>query len=298
MFHLLPTRKAFAPFACLLLASLPAAQDKNWISNGDFAKGLTGWTAGGIGASPAIEKFSVNGFRDNDCFGINAGNLINGPKGPYILSQKVILAAGRSYSIYADIACETISANASGGIIWIKVAGTEVVRHDYGNVPSQQILRDVLCSSFQTKTSGLLLVEVGFERAFAALKGRTPRVRIDNIELRFSTGPTFCMRGPRKPGNTVTVDVAGRPGIYASFVAVKRVFPGLRIGALAGTLYLDPATALLFSQGQLDAQGEATIKFTIPNNPVLAGASLWWQAFDLVKDKGRFGVDYHYGIQK
>ncbi len=83
-------------------------------------------------------------------------------------------------------------------------------------------------------------------------------------------------RGIPRAGKPLTLDIRG-PSIAAWLLAASAGSANIPIASV-GTLRLLPSTLFIVAGGTLDAQGLATLTFPVPANPILIGASLYWQA--------------------
>jgi len=78
-------------------------------------------------------------------------------------------------------------------------------------------------------------------------------------------------------GRTAELDVYGAANEpFALFVSSAPTAPANI--APFGTLFIEPAFALLAATGSLDGMGRGALSGAIPNNPALDGLELWWQA--------------------
>lgn len=281
-----------------VLASGAAAQ-KNWVANGDFSQGLTGWTGSGAGDQPTVERFDVTGLGPSMGFGVNAGPKLNSTrKPPYVLAQNVVLVR-TTYELYIDLAREAPGFNNDAGTVKVRVGGVEIASRPWGSVASGGVARDVLCVRFQPNTGGNQKLEILFDRTFASLRGRTPRLWIDNVGLWLTDGPTFCFRGDRRPGQQVTLAVSGSPNsAFVVFVAAAEI-GGFTVPGFSGTWRLDLATALPFLSGALDNKGGFALQLTLPTNLTgLQGVSLFFQPVGLASSRNAIGIHHDYGLQR
>ncbi len=275
------------------LAAIPLSA-QNFVTNGDFAAGLTGWTqGGGYCYSPLAETWDTTGAGASLSFGCNPGGQVTPPPYPAnTLEQTVTVAQGVPYEIRADLSTVKLvhtSANADGGTIWAQVNGIEVARHAFGYYAYPKVYRAQLCGRFVPTTSGPVTLKIGFERAYLGTIN-TPRVNIDNISLQFASGATFCIRNNRQLGSTVNFEVQGAPQApFAVFAAAKSGGP-LTIPGFAGTYLLDLATTSLIWSGTLSATGLATLPVQVPTDPYLTQAATHFQPVQLTSaTTGAFG---------
>jgi hypothetical protein len=79
-------------------------------------------------------------------------------------------------------------------------------------------------------------------------------------------------------GRTGSVEIHGLGGApYDLVLSLAAAHPPVALGPW-GTLYVDPATAVLAASDVLDANGAGAAFFAVPNLPALAGYALYWQA--------------------
>ncbi len=80
------------------------------------------------------------------------------------------------------------------------------------------------------------------------------------------------------PGRKAGVNLFGKAG--GTFLLFAALATAEIDWSPYGRLAIDPATALLMDSGAFGANGKAGFSFTVPQNPLLAGLSVYWQAFD------------------
>jgi hypothetical protein len=86
----------------------------------------------------------------------------------------------------------------------------------------------------------------------------------------------LAWRGVPRIGKPLTLEVRGPAG-GVWFLAGSLGTASLPVPPL-GTLHLDPSTFYLLGSGALDADGRAAVMFPVPANPLLVGATVYWQA--------------------
>ncbi len=91
----------------------------------------------------------------------------------------------------------------------------------------------------------------------------------------------LAQQAPVRPGRPGSLSMFGAPGapyqlVYSS-AAAQAPIPV----AGWGTIFIDPASAVLVSPAFMDLAGNATLTLPCPNNPALVGQTIWWQAATL-----------------
>ncbi len=291
-------RLSLLPLALLLVA--PLAAQRNWVVNGDFSKGLTGWTGSGPGNNPKVETFMTDGLKASPAFGINAGGKIyNPPHAPYILQQRIPAIPGVTYEVVMDVAITGSRSNAQAGIFEIKFGGKSVAKRDFGRFSGRVVLRDRLCARFTLTKGGPTTFQVEISRPRYIYSSSTPRHYIDNIKLQIVTGPTFCVRGDRVLGKTNVWEVGGKPkDLFVVFVAPKLLPKPVSVPGYNGVFALDVASTLVLYSGALDASGLHQLKFTMPNIAALDKAPLYFEALGIGSGGRIFGSWHNWGYHK
>ncbi len=296
-------RRVFFPFCTLLLGSLlPAQITKNWVVNGDFEKGLTGWTGSGPGGNPKVEAFMTDGLKTSNAFAINAGgNVFKPPHAPYVLTQKILFIPNVTYEVVMDVAIKGVGfGNAQAGIFTIKVNGNVVVTRDFGTYSAGTLPRDRLCARFKLAKGGSLPFSVEIARPRFIWSTRTPRHYVDNIELRIVTDPSFCIRGDRKLGGTNIWQVTGKPSaFFFVFLAPKLLAAPVPVPGFKGVYALDVATTIPLYGGNLNTSGIHQMQFQMPSIAALDKVPLWFQALQADKTAGlSFGPWHNWGFHQ
>ena len=259
----------------LLACSLPA---QNFVTNGDFSGGLAGWTETGFSVNPGIETFDVTGLGASQAYGCHHGGQAVPPPYPSnTIEQTVTIPSGVPLEFTADLAVDhPTTGNGDAGTFWVTVGGVEVARSVLGAYEVGTTMRARLAGRYVPTVGGAQLLQVHFTRSFLAAT-RTPRVRIDNLRLFVALGPTFCLQGNRRLNTTVQVDVFGKANsAFGMFLSAART-GGLQVPGIQGTLFLDPATLVVFFTGAFDANGAFTTNVTIPDDQGLLLAPLYVQ---------------------
>jgi len=76
-------------------------------------------------------------------------------------------------------------------------------------------------------------------------------------------------------GEPLLLDLYGRPD-DAWILAYSQGLTNIPLGM--GTLFLDPATLVVYGFGALDDTGRDTVSAPIPDDPGLIGTTIYWQA--------------------
>ena len=266
-------------FACLLLGAGLSAQ--NFITNGDFSAGLTGWTQGGSSCSPVIENFDVTGLGASQCFGVSPSSA-----GPQYLEQAVPIAPATVYEFSADVS--TIYSrvgfyNLDAGALTVDVNATQVGSFVFsGTITAPRTWRGRATIRFSSTASGSVPVRIHLRRSFTC-NTFTPRVNIDNISLRVVTGPTFAITDARRLLAPMPMTFSGTPNALAAvFVAGAELQPGMPIPGFRGLLNLNPAGNLVVLFGAtLDANGRYSTSIPVPNVPVLLTQPIYFQPVEV-----------------
>lgn len=282
----------------MLLASLLAVPlaAQNWVTNGDFSNGLTGWTETGYAGVTAVENFDVTGLGATTCYAAShGGQTTPSPYPPNSIKQNVLVLAGVPLEFSMDICVyrPATGGNADAGTFWVTIGGTtEIARVAFGNYVSQEYARARLTTQFVHPTGGNLDLEIFMHRSYLSTSG-TPRARITNIELEIATGPTFTFDAQRRLGRTSTIGGVGAAGApFAFYLALQRLpAPGAQVPGIGGTLYLDPTFVAPFFSGVFDPVGVYTQSLTVPANPALASGVFYVQGLQLAGGALALGFD-------
>lgn len=263
------------------LVALPLSS-QNFVSNGDFSNGTSGWTEGGYSCNPGLESFDTTGLGPSQCYASNPGGQMTPPPyQPNWIEQTVVIVPGIPYEFTADIAVHRVPVvnNADAGTVWIEVGGVEVARTTLGGYTAPLLQRARVCSRFTVTNGGQVPLRINFHRTYLC-NNDTPRLRIDNISLQLGLGPTFCLQGNRKLGATRTLAVHDAPGLpVVFFYAPGRLPQGIQVPGINGTWFLDPARLFFFFTGTTDAAGTFAFSLPLPNDPSLLTAVLYVQGF-------------------
>jgi hypothetical protein len=276
---------------CLSQAALVA---QNFVTNGDFSAGLTGWTETGYSHAPGIETFDVTGLGASQCYGAGHGGQVTpAPYPPNSIKQQIFAVPGVPYELSVDICVLQAGAgsNADAGTFYVEIGGVEVARVTFGGYSSLEFARGRLTKRFVLTTGGPNVdFEVFMHRRFLGT-ATTPRVRIDNISLSFAPGPVFVWQGTRKLTTTRTVGAEGEPSAPFAFLLSGGRTSGLQVPPLQGTFFLDPTSLANFFGGVFDTQGSFGFPLTVPNDPALTAVVLHTQGAHLINGVLQLGAD-------
>ncbi len=174
------------------------------LANGDFSTGdFSGWTlltdANGTLGSPEVVAFDTAGTGTPslsaqfnvgrtglpvDIAGGGIAQNVNLPGGPVVLS--------------VDIAVQSSSNNADGGLFELLFDGTVVASYDVGAVNLDTIYRDTLTATIDNVTAGTHQFEVHIGREFGSSLGNTPDEYLDYASIVSVPEPaslTLCCLG-------------------------------------------------------------------------------------------------------
>ena len=268
--------------ACVLACVAPA---QNFLVNGDFSNGISGWTETGYSAAPGAETADVTGLGVDPSYGCHPGGLASpGPYPPNTIEQTITIPAGVPLEITADLMVDrpTPTANSDAGTFWITVGGIEVARVALGNYIAGATLRARLTGRFVHPVGGPQLVQLSFHRRFLGTTA-TPRAHVDNLRLFAAPGLTVAIDGNRRVNGDVTLVAAGaNQAPFVVFLSAGAT-PGIPIPGIGGQLLLDPTTLAPFFSGQLGNDGRFTRPMRLPNDRVLLLAPLWMQGAHFVQ---------------
>ena len=173
-------------FIALLIAGASGSAHATLI-NGDFETGdFTGWTTftttnGTIGAAGVV-PFDTTGSGSSLAAEFNVGKVSGGGAAPAAgggLFQNIVTTAG-TLSVTLDIASQSFTNNASGGIFDLLLNGVVVDTFDFGAIAADAIERASL-SGIAAVGAGSQEVRVRMSRIFGTGGVSTPRQYLDNV---------------------------------------------------------------------------------------------------------------------
>jgi len=283
-----------------LLAIASPAQ-RNWVVNGDFENGVKGWTISGPGGTPGIVSYDTDGMKKSNAYSVQAGgNSYSPPHKPLVLTQTILAVPGTTYELFADIAISGPNGNAQAGIFEVKIGGVSVAKKDFGRYTGNSNPRDRLCERFQLKKAGNVTFQVELSRPKYIWSKSTPRLFIDNIQLRLVNDPIFCIKGDRKLGSSASWELHGVPkSVFAVFLAPKLLPKPVPIPGFSGLYGLDVATTIPLYSGVLDTTGMHAQPFRMPLIIALDKTPLYIQALQLSPTrKLSFGPFHNWGFHR
>ena len=270
---------------------------QNFVTNGDFSNGLTGWTQNGYSCVNGVQTYDVDGQGPSQShYCLHRGQAVPFPYPPNTLEQNVLLVPGPSYEFSCDVAVYGPVSNADGGTVFVEVNGIEIARVAFDSIGGNEVKRAKLCTRLTTTVAGMQPLKINFQRMFLCNPTvPTPRATLDNVSIQFAVGPTFALRGNLKIGTPLTAVLGGPPGApFAIFVAPVLLPNGLLLPGIAGTLFLDPLWIATFFTGTFDANGSWSIQIGVPPETGLTLAPTWFQAAHIASGAGALGL--HYGF--
>jgi hypothetical protein len=151
------------------------------ILNGDFSSGLTSWTLvqppGNIIVAAQPGSFDV--ANSGPLSGANSFYAHIGNDSPIGLQQTVVLSAGVTYNLFANIADSTPMYNVDGGTISAFIDGNSIGSHSFGADIGQFA---TLVGAYTPLHSGDAVLSLDFSRGYIADQ-YSPTDWIDNIAL-------------------------------------------------------------------------------------------------------------------
>lgn len=269
---------------CLIALALTSiAPAQNLVINGDF-EGLTlaPWTIENFAINPSTEDFDTPGTGVSGCYATTPG-LPAQLDDPHAILQMVTLVAGSTYEVRYDVEATYRSAGAGAPLDVILQVGGEfelpaVLPESLSLLqPEFRLHRAGL---FTATASGEVPVRMNFRFAGTAIADTSPRVRVDNIDIRLSRQPfigQFERQRRINAGNTLTL--RGAPNApYFLFFALDLANPPISIPPITGEVRLGARGLRSIRTGILDGLGMGTMVFFIPNQANLIGLPIHWQA--------------------
>ena len=287
--------------AMALAFAVPPLASQQFVTNGDFSAGLTGWTQNGYTCMSGVQSLDVNGRGTNNAFWCMPGGQVTPPPyPPNTLEQNVLGVPGPTYEFSCDLLIyrpTSTGTNVDAGTIFVTVGTQEILRQSFGSIVLNETKRARLHARFVYLNPGQQQLVINFQRAFLCSTSATtptPHNAIDNVSLRIATGPTFGMVGNLKIGTSVTARANGAPSApFALFAAANELPSGLSVPGIGGTLFLDPVSLVLVFTGSLDATGVWQASIAVPADPALTMLPTFFQGIHVASGTGTLG--YHSG---
>ncbi len=272
----MPRSRLFAALVAVSLAGFAHAQ--NLVANGDFSKvdtngNPTGWTVSKFDFKPSVVKFDTAGLGADNAFSATHGKGSATSTGIGELSQAVgLIVQGQTYELRGDVAVGGSFNNGPGKFEFF-VDGVSVAVVDFttsrGSKPSGVTFRERACVRFTAaKTNATAQLKIEVSRKYLALVGRTPTAYVDNVFLAPTLGPVMCLRGERKAGGNVTLDVLGRPNTnFVFYASAGLLAKPLTIPGWNGKLEITSPMLFLLG-GKTNASGVFSLRLTTPAGTV------------------------------
>ena len=270
-------------------------QAQNLVKNGDFsATTIAPWTSSGFALNPGLEKFNTSGTATSVAYANNPGGRTGPPPfPPHILQQGKILLVPVVHELSFDLAAfiPRISFTAAVPKVEVFIDKLRIFTMTFSRIGvNPRRLRP--CIRFTPTITGVKTLRFEFSWAGVARASFTPRVYLDNVSLRRTSNPTFCIRGERRLGTTVEFGVQGSPkAAFVIFLAAKLAARPLAIPGIAGLFRLDLSTVLPILSGTTDRNGAFTVRLPIPKIPGLGGKPLFWQGIEITNSAASFGLE-------
>lgn len=287
---------------CLLapIVAVPALA-QNLVQNPGFEHATLGpWTVSGYMVNPQIELFNTDGVTPSRAFAVTAGgNSTN--QASCALGQKVRVSGGTEYELTADLAVVYPKAWADAPFEVRVSLPFAACAHTFG-LENQPVVRRMQCFGHGfAMAPGEVDLFIEVRTKFVGVHGTTPRVYVDNVDVRVAGGVVFALTGQRGVGSTAPNTIHGRAGVgYYLLVAPKPLVPPLPLPPFTGSLALDPTTLVQLSQGIFPSDGRVLGGLSVPAIPSLAGVPIYWQPvqFNAILNVADIGWDRMYAFHK
>lgn len=273
------------PHALLLLALLAGVSRAQFefLSNGDFAAGLAGWTGSGNGGSPGLAAFDTSGCGSSQAFGMQPGTLTPTNYVPYSLRQQILALPNLPLELHLDACLAGPAFNNQGGYLKFTIGGVVVADWpEFSGTFTAGSYRRHLVFRFTQKLSGQQDFAVQLWREKYAWSQTTPWLYVDNIRLTTALPPLLSFPGDRRLGGTLNLALEGTPGNAGLILAAALPAPGpIPIPGFTGGLQLAPFGFHFLAFGTIDSAGFLRAALSIPNDPALGGVPLHWQGLEV-----------------
>ena len=269
----------------MALLTAPLLSQGNLLSNGDFEKGMAGWTGNGTGGSPGIYTEDLTGLGKSQAFAVYPGISVL-PVNPYTITQSVPLQAGAEYEFSADIMSQAQYKDSLGPLVEVKIGSASVYQWQRFSTGIQAgTYREKLVARIRPTVTGTQAFKIEFQRPLHVYTTTTPRIFIDNIQLRLAARPSIGVAGDRLLGLPMAVWMEGTPSALGLlFVSARRLPTPIRVPGFVGTWELGLSSTLLVLAGPLHAQlGTWKASIQVPKDTNLLGKSLYWQGIEVGK---------------
>jgi hypothetical protein len=256
---------------CLSAEELSA---QNLIANGSFTPPvLTPWVASGPGWTPGLQNFDTDGTGTSQCYAVSPSNSA------HVLKQTVT-AVPTKLEVTIDLAVTNLPLAISPAMPIVTIFfGKQQIASQTWPFSRLSPKRRRLCAQFQSTAVGQTEFIIQMTWAGNATAG-SPRVYIDNVDLRPARSPMFCIRGERQLGGKTSFEVEGTASAAFVVLVAPSVITPIQIPGIQGALELDPTSFAVFVSGALNSSGTFQLGAALPNIPALAGVRLYWQALE------------------
>lgn len=267
--------------------SAASAEAQNFVTNGDFSGAtIAPWTASGSAVGAGLTSFDVNGAGASQCYAARPGGTV-----PHRLDQPVNWLP-IVYELTMDVA--HVPPTLSNSLVLGRVdvfAGNQVVASVQFTVSRlrRTLQRARLCARFKPTTTGRGTIGVALGYRGNATTS-SPRLLIDNVELRPSRDAQFCIVGDRILGQSVSFEVTGEASAaFLVLLSPTELPTKIKIPGIGGEFALGLQILIPFLQGALDQSGRFAQSLTIPNLQGIAGTKLYWQALQVATSGASLG---------
>jgi hypothetical protein len=289
----------FLPMLAGALLAPAAAQ--NLVQNGDFsAATIAPWVASNYAVTPGLETYDTSGTGQSQAYACNPGGQTTTPPFPKHVIEQTVTVAPILYELTLDVASTVVPSStvAALPIVTVYLDNQVIVSKNFLNTTARRaVMRERLAVRFTPQAAGPRQLKVEFTFNGLAGVGRSPRVYVDNVDLRLRRDPFYAVRGERLLGASVAFEVAGTANAaYLVYLAPKKLPAPVTIPGFTGQLALDPSILILFLGGALDAQGSFKVTLPIPLITGLAGVPLHWQGIQLIAAGQGFGWESTQGF--
>ncbi len=239
-----------------LFAGQPDLAAQNLVKNGNFSGStLAPWTASGFAGTPQVETYNTSGTGVSHCYALNPGGQSGRPPfPPHVLKQTGIVFVPLLHELSFDLAATIppMSMTAAVPKVEVFVGKQRIYSKSFTwRGPNPKRLR--ACIRYTPTIPGQK--DLSFEFSFAGLvrANFTPRVFIDNIDLRRANNPTFCMQGERRLGAAIEFAVTGTPlAAFVVFLSPKLSAQPIPVPGATGAFRLVVVTFVPILVGSLD----------------------------------------------
>ena len=184
--------------------------------------------------------------------------------------------------------CAATGADSDAGQWEIRVDGVLVKSGGLGGAAAGQTVRRRACTLFTPGNSGPLTLEL---RLFRTSAGAGVRTYVDNVEILPASTPVSCVEDARRIGTTIAWNVVGTPrNAFVIWLSGSLLDGGVTVAGASGVWYLSPVVMLPVFSGALDGAGVWQTSVTLPNDPSLVRAPLWFQGLEVDVGSGRTAI--------